>query len=65
MPDIFIVDCKYCGAVMDVGKAVKINLETGEYKYACENCAIQFAKKDDNGQYIESPSNNQDEELNP
>ena len=31
-----------------MSKAVKINLETGEYEYLCDNCALKFKKKSSN-----------------
>jgi DNA-directed RNA polymerase subunit RPC12/RpoP len=40
------VECKYCGSIIEMSKAVKLNLETGEYEYACVNCAIKWDKKD-------------------
>lgn len=45
MAELIEVECKYCGAVIDIMKAVKIDTGTGEYEYICENCAIQFKKK--------------------
>ena len=45
-----------------MNKAVKINTETGEYEYACDNCAIQFNLKDDNSQETAVTAN---KELEP
>lgn len=45
MPDVTEVECKYCGSYIEVAKAVRLNTETGEYEYACEGCAIKWAKK--------------------
>ncbi len=33
------VECEYCGNVIELSKAVRLNPETEEYEYACENCA--------------------------
>jgi len=33
MNEFVEVECKYCGSFIEVSKAVKINLETGEYEY--------------------------------
>jgi DNA-directed RNA polymerase subunit RPC12/RpoP len=44
MPEIIEVECKYCGSFIEMSKAVKINLDTGEYEYLCDNCALKFAK---------------------
>lgn len=62
MPEILLVKCKYCGSVVEMNKAVKINTETGEYEYACDNCAIQFNLKDDNSQETAVTAN---KELEP
>jgi len=44
MNEIVEVECNYCGSFIEVSKAVKINLDTGEYEYLCDNCALKFAK---------------------
>lgn len=45
MPEIDMVECTYCGSVLEMSKAVKVNIETGEYEYLCDNCALRFKKK--------------------
>jgi DNA-directed RNA polymerase subunit RPC12/RpoP len=44
MVDLIKVECKYCGSFIDLSKAIKLNVETGEYEYLCTNCAIKFKK---------------------
>ena len=44
MVEFIEVECKYCGSIMDLNKAVKLNLKTGEYEYVCVNCAIKWDK---------------------
>jgi DNA-directed RNA polymerase subunit RPC12/RpoP len=44
MVDIIEVECKYCGSLIEMAKAVRLNPETEEYEYACVNCAIRFEK---------------------
>lgn len=46
MPDVIKVECKYCGSFIELSKAIKLNVETGEYEYLCTNCALKFEKKD-------------------
>ena len=46
MPDVIKVECKYCGAFIELSKAIKLNAETGEYEYICTNCALKFESKD-------------------
>ncbi len=36
--------CKYCGAVFDLAKAVRLDTETGEYEYACPHCAVKTGR---------------------
>ena len=45
MADITEVECNFCGSYIDVAKAVKLNVESGEYEYVCEGCAIQWKDK--------------------
>ncbi len=33
------VECTYCGGIIQISKAVKVDHETGEYIYACPGCA--------------------------
>jgi len=40
------VECKYCGSLINFAKAVKLNIQTGEYEYICVNCAIKWDKDD-------------------
>lgn len=44
MVEVEEVECEFCGAVIPLSKAIKINLKTGEYKYACPNCAMKWGK---------------------
>jgi ribosome-binding protein aMBF1 (putative translation factor) len=39
------VECEFCGAIIPLSKAIKINMETGEIKYACPACAERWGKK--------------------
>ena len=39
MIDIKEVDCKYCGSVIPLSKAVKMNPKTGKYIYSCPHCS--------------------------
>ncbi len=39
MVELKQVDCKYCGKIVELRNTVKLNPETEEYEYACENCA--------------------------
>ena len=45
MEDVKEVDCEYCGGVIALSKAVKMNPKTGEYRYACPNCAKKWGIK--------------------
>lgn len=45
MTEFTEVECKYCGCYLDVSRAVKLNIESGEYEYACEGCAIKWKDK--------------------
>jgi hypothetical protein len=47
MINIIEVECKYCGSIIELSKAVRLNIKTGEYEYACANCAIKWNKKGD------------------
>ena len=38
-------ECKYCGGVLQLAKAVHFNPETEEFEYACVNCALASEKK--------------------
>ncbi len=60
MVEILMVECTYCGSVIEMNKAVKINLETGEYEYACDNCAIRFNIKGD-----QEPLNSNNSTIKP
>lgn len=54
MPKLIDVECKYCGAYIEMSKAVKINTKTGEYEYLCDNCAIKWKeKKGDQIDYVD------------
>ena len=44
--DLIDVECTYCGSIIELSKALKINIETGEYEYICVNCALKWDKKD-------------------
>ena len=44
IPKLIEVECHYCGSFIEVSKAVKLNLESGEYVYICDNCAIKWKK---------------------
>lgn len=33
--------CDWCGHVMAVAELARFDVETGEYKYACRNCAVR------------------------
>jgi DNA-directed RNA polymerase subunit RPC12/RpoP len=39
------VPCKFCGSLIELSKAVQLNPESGEYEYACVNCAIKWEEK--------------------
>lgn len=54
MTELIKVECKYCGSYIDLNKAIKLNVETGEYEYLCTNCAIKF-KKDSDPTFSEKP----------
>jgi DNA-directed RNA polymerase subunit RPC12/RpoP len=43
--ELIDVECTYCGSLIELSKAVKLNIETGEYEYVCVNCAIKWDKK--------------------
>ena len=45
MIDIKEVDCKYCGAVIPLSKAMKMNPKTGAYKYKCPHCSKMWDSK--------------------
>lgn len=45
MGDETEVECTYCGAVLALRKAIRLEPKTGEYKYACPNCAVLWKKK--------------------
>ena len=45
MPVSNKIDCKYCGSVIELSRAVVLNPETEEYEYACVNCALAWEKK--------------------
>ncbi|UCD92332.1 MAG: hypothetical protein JSV43_08995 [Methanobacteriota archaeon] len=45
MVEIKDVECKYCGNVIELSKAVRLNPETEQYEYACENCALKLGIK--------------------
>ncbi|UCG69508.1 MAG: hypothetical protein JSV09_00345 [Thermoplasmata archaeon] len=45
MFDVKEVDCAFCGSVIKLSKAVRMEPETGEYVYACPNCAIKWGNK--------------------
>ena len=44
--ELIDVECTYCGSVINLAKAIKLNTATGEYKYVCVNCAIKWDKSD-------------------
>jgi DNA-directed RNA polymerase subunit RPC12/RpoP len=44
--EILEVECAYCGSLIELRKAVRLNVETGEYEYACVNCALKWDKSD-------------------
>lgn len=50
MTEVVDVECKYCGALIKLRKAVRLNPETGKYEYACVNCAMKFNKMEFNKQ---------------
>lgn len=52
MVELKQVDCKYCWKIVELRNTVKLNLETEEYEYACENCA----KRLELDPYKEDPS---------
>ncbi len=43
--DIDEVECEFCGDIIELNKVVKLNVRTGEYKYACPNCAERWKRK--------------------
>ena len=46
MAEFIDVECKYCGSVVELSKAVKVDLESGKFEYICDNCALKFKKKE-------------------
>ena len=44
MSDQNEAECKYCGGVLQLAKAVQLNPETEEFEYACINCALAWEK---------------------
>jgi DNA-directed RNA polymerase subunit RPC12/RpoP len=44
MTDVKDVDCKYCGSIIPLSKAVKMNPKTGTYKYVCPHCSKMWEK---------------------
>lgn len=38
-PKMAQVKCNYCGKIVELRNTVRLNPETEEYEYACENCA--------------------------
>lgn len=39
MTEIQEVECEFCGSIFPLKRAMKVDMETGEYKYACPGCA--------------------------
>lgn len=39
------VECAFCGSVLQLRKAVKMEPKTGEFKYACPNCAVKWKNR--------------------
>jgi predicted RNA-binding Zn-ribbon protein involved in translation (DUF1610 family) len=39
MTELMKVDCKFCGSIIPLSKAVLMNPKTGTYKYKCPNCS--------------------------
>ena len=38
-PKMAQVKCEYCGKIVEIRNTVRLNPETEQYEYACENCA--------------------------
>ena len=36
------IKCEYCGAILELEKAVRFEPDSGEYKYVCTSCAIMW-----------------------
>lgn len=47
MVEVIDVECKYCGSVVELSKAVRVDKKSGEYEYMCDNCALKFKKKEE------------------
>jgi uncharacterized Zn-finger protein len=45
MIDIKDVDCKYCGSVIPLSKALMMDPKTGIYKYTCPHCSKMWNPK--------------------
>jgi len=33
------VECEFCGSIFQLKKAMKVEMDTGEYVYSCPGCA--------------------------
>jgi hypothetical protein len=44
MAEMQEVKCEFCGSIFPLKNAMKVDMETGEYKYACPGCARMQAK---------------------
>lgn len=55
MVELKQVECKYCGKIVELRNIVKLNPETEEYEYACENCAkrLELALSEEDSSQIE------------
>jgi hypothetical protein len=45
MVELDEVECEFCGDIIKLKDAIKLNVRTGEYKYACPNCAKRWRKR--------------------
>ncbi len=54
-------ECKYCGGVLELARAVQLNPVTEEFEYTCANCALAWERKGKDSKHTHPTEHHWDE----